>query len=119
MHGQIGNPRYSLENIVKASGVKFMTHELRKAFAAIAESPGSGLRLTAPHGPQDPRGRQRRLSGNHRRVATQFYETDRGLHTESDGTEGRRERGADQEDCVRLANIFGAIYTVTDQVTDR
>ena len=37
-HGQIGNLRYSLEGIAKASGIKFMVHDLRRTFATIAES---------------------------------------------------------------------------------
>ena len=37
-HGQVGNLRYSLESITKTSGVKFMAHDLRRTFAAIAES---------------------------------------------------------------------------------
>ena len=37
-HGQVGNLRYSLESIAKASGVKFMAHDLRRTFATIAES---------------------------------------------------------------------------------
>ena len=37
-HGQIGNLRYSLESIAKASGVKFMVHDLRRTFATMAES---------------------------------------------------------------------------------
>ena len=37
-HGQVGNLRYSLESIARASGVKFMAHDLRRTFATIAES---------------------------------------------------------------------------------
>ncbi len=37
-HGQIGNLRYSLEGIAKASGIKFMIHDLRRTFATLAES---------------------------------------------------------------------------------
>ena len=37
-HGQIGNLRYSLEGIARASGVKFMVHDLRRTFATLAES---------------------------------------------------------------------------------
>ncbi len=37
-HGQIGNLRYSLENIARTSGVKFMAHDLRRTFATITES---------------------------------------------------------------------------------
>ena len=37
-HGQVGNLRYSLESIAKASGVKFMAHDLRRTFATVAES---------------------------------------------------------------------------------
>ncbi len=37
-HGQIGNLRYSLEGIARASGVKFMAHDLRRTFATVAES---------------------------------------------------------------------------------
>ena len=36
--GQIGNLRYSLEGIARASGVKFMVHDLRRTFAPLAES---------------------------------------------------------------------------------
>jgi integrase len=36
--GQIGNLRYSLENIAKASGIKFMVHDMRRTFATLAES---------------------------------------------------------------------------------
>jgi integrase len=36
--GQIGNLRYSLEGIARASGVKFMVHDLRRTFATLAES---------------------------------------------------------------------------------
>ena len=62
--GQIGNPHYSLESIAKTSGVKFMAHDLRRTFAAMSGILGhSGLK--APREPQDPRRRDRRLSGNH------------------------------------------------------
>lgn len=44
---------------------------------------------------------------------------DRGLCLEGGRPEGRRGRGRDQGDRVRLANIFGGTYTVTDRVTDR
>ncbi len=37
-HGQIGNLRYSLENIVRVSGVKFMFHDLRRTFATVAKA---------------------------------------------------------------------------------
>ncbi len=37
-HGQIGNLRYSLEGVAKASGVKFMIHDMRRTFATVAES---------------------------------------------------------------------------------
>ena len=37
-HGEVGNLRYSLESIAKASGVKFMVHDLRRTFATLAES---------------------------------------------------------------------------------
>ena len=36
--GQIGNLRYSLEGVAKASGIKFMIHDLRRTFATLAES---------------------------------------------------------------------------------
>ena len=37
-HGQVGNLRYALESIARTSGVKFMTHDLRRTFATVAES---------------------------------------------------------------------------------
>ncbi|MHB8414963.1 MAG: tyrosine-type recombinase/integrase [Acidiferrobacteraceae bacterium] len=37
-HGQVGNLRYALEGIAKASGIKFMAHDLRRTFATMAES---------------------------------------------------------------------------------
>lgn len=37
-HGQVGNLRYALESIAKASGIKFMVHDLRRTFATVAES---------------------------------------------------------------------------------
>jgi integrase len=37
-YGQIGNLRYSLENIARNSGVTFMAHDLRRTFATLAES---------------------------------------------------------------------------------
>ncbi len=42
-HGQIGNLRYSLEGIAKASGVKFMAHDLRR---------NSGTPIIPPTGEQ-------------------------------------------------------------------
>lgn len=67
---EIGHLRHSLEDIAKASGIKFMVHELRRTFATLAETldiPSYALKRLMNH---KARGRDGRESAHHHRAAT-------------------------------------------------